>query len=55
VTYDPDNGCSVVTQSENEVAGLGEEKEPPAADGSPRGRRRFREEYAEVSGAGAEA
>jgi exonuclease SbcC len=55
VTYDPDQGCSVVTQSENDDAGLGEEREPPAADGSPRGRRRFREEYAEVSGAGAGA
>ena len=55
VTYDPDHGCSVVTQSESDDAGLGEEVEPPAADGSPRGRRRIREEYAEVSGAGAGA
>ena len=53
VTYDPDHGCSVVTQSESDDAGLGEEREPPAADGSPRGRRRIREEYAEITGAGA--
>jgi exonuclease SbcC len=52
VSYDPDNGCSVVTQSENDV-GFGEEREPPAADGSPRARQRLREEYAEVApGAG---
>jgi DNA repair protein SbcC/Rad50 len=55
VTYDPDHGCSVVTQSESDDAGLGEEREPPAADGSPRGRRRIREEYAEITGAGAGA
>jgi exonuclease SbcC len=55
VTYDPDHGCSVVTQSENDDVGPGEEREPPAADGSPRGRRRIREEYAEISGAGAGA
>jgi exonuclease SbcC len=55
VTYDPDHGCSVVTQSENDDAVLGEEREPPAADGSPRGRRRVREEYAEITGAGAGA
>jgi len=55
VTYDPDHGCSVVTQSESDDAALGEELEPPAADGSPRGRRRIREEYAEISGAGAGA
>jgi exonuclease SbcC len=55
VTYDPDHGCSVVTQTENDDPGLGEEREPPAADGSPRGRRRVREEYAEITGAGAGA
>jgi exonuclease SbcC len=55
VTYDPDHGCSVVTQSENDDVGPGEEREPPAADGSPRGRRRIREEYAEITGAGAGA
>jgi exonuclease SbcC len=55
VSYDPDHGCSVVTQSEGDDPGLGEEREPPAADGSPRGRRRFREEYAESTGAGAGA
>jgi exonuclease SbcC len=55
VSYDPDHGCSVVTQSESEDVGLGEETEPPAADGSPRARRRFREEYAESTGAGAGA
>ena len=55
VSYDPDHGCSVVTQSENEGAWSGEETEPPAADGSPRAQRRFREEYAESTGAGAGA
>ena len=55
VTYDPDHGCSVVTQSGNDDVGPGEEREPPAADGSPRGRRRVREEYAEITGAGAGA
>ena len=55
VTYDPDHGCSVVTQSENDDVGPGEEREPPAADGSPRGRRRLREEYAEITVAGAGA
>src|SRR5687768_14483405 len=55
VSYDPDHGCSVVTQTESDDPGLGEEREPPAADGSPRGRRRFREEYAESTGAGAGA
>ena len=54
VSYDPDHGCSVVSQSENEL-GFGEEREPPAADGSPRGRQRLREEYAESTGAGAGA
>ncbi len=53
VTYDPDHGCSVVTQSENDDVGPGEEREPPAADGSPRGRRRLRAEYAEITVAGA--
>ena len=55
VSYDPDHGCSVVTQSESDELALGEEREPPAADGSPRGRRRFKEEYAESTGAGAGA
>ncbi|MDP9202090.1 MAG: SMC family ATPase [Gemmatimonadota bacterium] len=55
VSYDPDHGCSVVTQSENEDAGFGEEREPPAADGSPRARQRLREEYVESTGAGAGA
>jgi exonuclease SbcC len=56
VSYDPDQGCSVVTQSENDDA-FGEEREgePPAADGSPRSRRIFREEYVESTGAGAGA
>jgi exonuclease SbcC len=53
VSYDPDHGCSVVTQSENDEPGFGEEREPPPADGSPRGRQRLREEYAESAGAGA--
>jgi hypothetical protein len=53
VSYDPDQGCSVVTQTEN--VEFGEETEPPAADGSPRSRRRFREEYVESTGAGAGA
>ena len=54
VSYDPDQGCSVVTQSENDDA-FGEEREPPAADGSPRSRRIFTEEYVESTGAGAGA
>jgi len=53
VSYDPDHGCSVVTQSEKDEPGCGEEREPPAADGSPRGRQRLREEYVESAGAGA--
>jgi exonuclease SbcC len=55
VSYDPDHGCSVVTQSENEDGAFGEEREPPAADGSPRSRRILREEYVESTGAGAGA
>jgi exonuclease SbcC len=55
VSYDPDHGCSIVTQTENEEGAFGEEREPPAADGSPRSRRQFREEYAESTGAGAGA
>ncbi|MDQ6769773.1 MAG: hypothetical protein M3Z54_07285, partial [Gemmatimonadota bacterium] len=55
VSYDPDHGCSVVTQTETENVGFGEEREPPAADGSPRGRRALREDYVESTEAGAGA
>ena len=55
VSYDPDHGCSIVTQSENDELRFGEEREPPAADGSPRSRQRLREEYVESTGAGAGA
>jgi exonuclease SbcC len=55
VSFDPDNGCSIVSQSENDDPRFGEEREPPAADGSPRARRRMREEYAESAEAGAGA
>ena len=52
VSYDPDHGCSVVTQSESEAA-FGEEREPPAADGSPRARQGLREQFVESArGAG---
>ena len=55
VSYDPDHGCSVVTQSENDDLTFGEEREPPAADGSPRARQRLREHYVESTSAGAGA
>ena len=52
VSYDPDHGCSIVSQSESDDSRFAEEREPPAADGSPRARRRLREEYAESTEAG---
>ena len=52
VSYDPDHGCSVVTQGELDVGvggGVGEELEPLAADGATRARERVREEYVETA------
>jgi exonuclease SbcC len=55
VSYDPDRGCSVVTESEGE-AGVGEDERPMAPDRAPRGggRRPLAEESVEsIAGAGA--
>ncbi|MDQ6769443.1 MAG: hypothetical protein M3Z54_05605, partial [Gemmatimonadota bacterium] len=55
VSYDADRGCSVVTQSENDIAGDTESLRPLASESTPRVRRRPEDELVESAEAGAGA
>jgi exonuclease SbcC len=55
VSYDPDRGCSVVTQTDNEGNEVAEELEPLFAQVSPRSRGNHGEEFRADAGAGAGA
>ena len=55
VSYDPDRGCSIVTQTENDDVGVGEGLQPLMAEPVTRGRPRVEEEFVEGAEAGAGA
>jgi hypothetical protein len=55
VTYDPDQGCSVVTLSEHDDAGVDGERQPFIGDRPSRARRPGSEDMVESAEAGAGA